>query len=267
MSDATAAEIVDLALRPKPELIVHRGSLPDTAEAVRDLLAASGQLFDRGLPVRVVRPADGGPPSAIPLTRHNVVIETHRLCQPMKQESGGRLVPVTLPERVAQYVSRYVRRMGPAAARWHQHRAAAVGERERTHGGRLRSRNGTVVSLCPHSKSAATNHLAPMPMRNCGDCAKPSARFLLPMRRDAGTPRSELRWSTSARRLAGTRAPFFVDLQTAVCRPSLPLAPGALYTAPEVSGAGSGKGLLVRATSHDCVWYLPSRIYDWQRPP
>ena len=41
---------------------------------------------------------------------------------------------------------------------------------------------------------------------------------------------------------------FLVDLQTAVCRPSLPLAPGALYTAPAVSGAGSGKGLLVRAT-------------------
>ena len=40
---------------------------------------------------------------------------------------------------------------------------------------------------------------------------------------------------------------FLLDLLTAVCRPSLPLAPGALFTAPEVSGAGSGKGLLVRA--------------------
>jgi hypothetical protein len=34
---------------------------------------------------------------------------------------------------------------------------------------------------------------------------------------------------------------------TAVCRPSLRLAPGFLATAPPVSGAGSGKGLLVRA--------------------
>ena len=112
MSDATAADIVDLALRPKPELIVHRGSLPDTAEALRDLLAASGRLFDRGVPVRIVRPADGGPPSAIPLTRHNVVMETHRLCQPVKEDSRGRLIPVTLPDRVAQYVSRYVWRVG-----------------------------------------------------------------------------------------------------------------------------------------------------------
>ena len=91
VSDATAADIVDLALRAKPELIVHRGSLPDTAETVRDLLAASGRLFDRGLPVRVVRPADGGPPSAIPLTRHNVVMETHRLCQPMQKDSRATL--------------------------------------------------------------------------------------------------------------------------------------------------------------------------------
>ena len=51
MRDATAAEIVDLALQ-KPELVIHGGSLPATAEALRDLLAASGKLFDRGLPVR-----------------------------------------------------------------------------------------------------------------------------------------------------------------------------------------------------------------------
>ena len=34
---------------------------------------------------------------------------------------------------------------------------------------------------------------------------------------------------------------------TAICRPSLWLAPGMLVVAPQVSGAGSGKGLLVRA--------------------
>jgi hypothetical protein len=40
---------------------------------------------------------------------------------------------------------------------------------------------------------------------------------------------------------------FLVALLTAVCRPSLWLAPGMLVTAPAVSKAGSGKGLLVRA--------------------
>ena len=40
---------------------------------------------------------------------------------------------------------------------------------------------------------------------------------------------------------------FLVGLLTAVCRPSLWLAPGLLVRAPEISGAGTGKGLLVRS--------------------
>jgi hypothetical protein len=40
---------------------------------------------------------------------------------------------------------------------------------------------------------------------------------------------------------------FLAALLTAICRPSLWLAPGFLAVAPQVSGAGTGKGLLVRA--------------------
>jgi hypothetical protein len=94
-----AAAIVDSALAPKPDLIVHSGDLPATAEALRDLFAASGKLFDRGMPVRVIKPADGGPPSATRLTKHNVVIEAHRLCQPVKYDAHGDRVEVTLPLR------------------------------------------------------------------------------------------------------------------------------------------------------------------------
>ena len=39
---------------------------------------------------------------------------------------------------------------------------------------------------------------------------------------------------------------FLVALLTAVCRPSLHLAPGVLLRAAPVSGAGAGKGLLAR---------------------
>jgi hypothetical protein len=42
---------------------------------------------------------------------------------------------------------------------------------------------------------------------------------------------------------------LILGLMTAVCRPSLALAPGLLITAPAISGAGSGKGLLARAVS------------------
>jgi hypothetical protein len=40
-----------------------------------------------------------------------------------------------------------------------------------------------------------------------------------------------------------------VGLLTAMCRPSLPLAPGLLVSAPSISGAGTGKGLLIRVIS------------------
>ena len=42
-------------------------------------------------------------------------------------------------------------------------------------------------------------------------------------------------------------AGFLCGLLTAVCRPSLHLAPGLCITAPDVTGSGAGKGLLVRA--------------------
>jgi hypothetical protein len=42
---------------------------------------------------------------------------------------------------------------------------------------------------------------------------------------------------------------FLTGLMTAVCRQSLRLAPGLLLNAPQISGAGSGKGLLARAIS------------------
>jgi hypothetical protein len=44
----------------------------------------------------------------------------------------------------------------------------------------------------------------------------------------------------------GDESSFLSVLLTAVCRPSLDFAPGALFTAAETSGAGSGKGKLAR---------------------
>jgi hypothetical protein len=51
----------------KPDLLVDAGDLPATARDVRDLLAESGCLFDRGVPVKVVSSPDGGPLTAFRL--------------------------------------------------------------------------------------------------------------------------------------------------------------------------------------------------------
>ena len=246
MRDGTAAEIVDLALRPKPELVIHAGNLPATAEALRDLLAASGKLFDRGLPVRVIRSADGGPPSAISLTKHNVVIEAHRLCQPVKVGSDGGRVAVTLPDRVAQmYLD--------MAGEWDLPALAGISTAPLLSvDGNVRAADGydSVTSLWCCSIPALR-----LPLR----VSRADAEAALSLLRHAfhtfafgDAPR---RWDAAlevevidiAEPPGRDESAFLVALLTAVCRPSLWLAPGMLVTAPAVSGAGSGKGLLVRA--------------------
>src|SRR5262249_46643927 len=68
----------------------------------RNLLAGRGYLFERDVPVKLVRSSDGGPMRALPLTANNVVIEVHLLCQPVKLNRQGELVAITLPDRVAR---------------------------------------------------------------------------------------------------------------------------------------------------------------------
>jgi hypothetical protein len=53
---------------------------------------------------------------------------------------------------------------------------------------------------------------------------------------------------------------FLCSLMTAVCRPSLWLAPGTVFRAPPMSGAGSGKGLLVRCINAIAFGRKPSAI-------
>src|SRR5262245_44357141 len=80
----------------KPVLLVDPGELPAVAEKLRNILVGSGTLFDRGVPVRIVNPADGGLPIATPLTSHGVVRAAHQVCRPQKNGEN-----TTLPDRVA----------------------------------------------------------------------------------------------------------------------------------------------------------------------
>ena len=247
MPDRTAAEIVDLALKTKPELIVHRGSLPETAEILRDLLATSGRLFDRGLPVRVVRPADGSPPSAIPLTRHNVVIEAHRLCQPVQVDRKGNLIPVTLPDRVAQM---YLDMFGE----WGLPPLMGISTAPLLSAdGSVRTADGYDPATKLWCRSVQTLKLLERPSFADAEEALRRLRHAFRTFPFADAARC---WDASlgvevvdiSNPPGRDESAFLLDLETAVSRPSLWPAPGALFTAPGVSGAGSGKGLLVRAT-------------------
>jgi hypothetical protein len=245
MRDRTAAEIVDLAVRTKPELIIHAGDLPATAEALRDLFAASGKLFDRGLPVRVIRAADGSLPSALPLTKHNVVMEAHRLCQPVKLGDGAA-IPVTLPDRVAQmYLD--------MAGEWNLLPLSGISTAP------LLSADGTARTAGGYDPATKlwccnipTLQLHPRPSRTDAEAALHVLRqafrtFPFGDGARCWDATLEVEVIDIAKPPGRDESAFLLGLLTGVCRTSLLLAPGMLFTAPEVSGAGSGKGLLVRA--------------------
>ena len=89
------------------DIIVHPGDLPKTARDVRDRLAKLPELFERsGAPVRVYSDADDRL-AMITLTEFDIVNVIHanfrvRQWRVPKDGSDGKLVPVTLPQRVAR---------------------------------------------------------------------------------------------------------------------------------------------------------------------
>ena len=86
-------------------------------EALRDLLAETGELYLRGrTPVALVRGANNQLYSRL-LTFNNVVMAAHRHCQPVKLDGEGNRTPITLPDRVAKmYLNLGERGVPPLAA-------------------------------------------------------------------------------------------------------------------------------------------------------
>jgi putative DNA primase/helicase len=239
----------------KPQLRVHYGDLSATALAVRDLLAGSGRLYDRGVPVRVVTPTDGGLPFASPLTKHGVVMETHALCEPVRIIGNGQLHPVTLPDRVAQMYLDMLHN-------WKLEPLAGISTAP------LLSADGGIRAATGYDPDTKLWCAYSLPLDipthpNLED----AQRALDLLRRTFRT----FPFADAARRSEQgvdvvylDEAPefdesaFLVALMTAVCRQSLWLSPGFLATAASVSGAGSGKGLLVRATCAIAYGLRPS---------
>lgn len=245
MPDGAAGFTVEDAA-DRPQLQVIGSDLPASARELRDLFAAKSSLYDRGgVVVKLAHPADGGPPVAIELTPNGVVCEAHRLCQPVTFRNDG-LVPITLYERVAKM---YLDLRGE----WRLPALDGVTTAP------VLADDGAILDRDGYDAAARLW------------CAKVPAIAVpdRPTREDAANALAWLRQAlrtfpfgdaprvmdvTGKVSVVDTRAHAGLDetaalagLLTAVCRPSLHLAPGLLVTAPPISGAGAGKGLLVRA--------------------
>ncbi len=234
--------------RDRPDLYLNGGDLPDTAAELAKRLAEVPHLFDRGGPARIAFDVQRGGMLAEPLGLHAVVNEAHRIARPWKYvPRGGELIPqpATLPERVA---SLYLAMRGEWGLRPLDGIAASPLLAE---DGGLRVVDGYDAGTRMWCERMPAIEVPETPNRDDAAAALLRLRLFLRSFAFADAPRVTL--PGEAVPVVDTSKPPGMDesaalvaLVTAVCRPSLRLAPGLVVHAPSYSGAGTGKGLLVR---------------------
>jgi len=174
------------------------------------------------------------------------VIEAHRHCQPVKVDEDGEYIPITLPDRVAQM---YLDMCGE----WDLPPLTGVSTSPLlSPDGSVRVADGYDPATGLWCCGVPSLRLPARPSRAGAEAALALLRQTFRTFPFADAPR---RWDLSlpvevvdlACSPGRDESAFLNALLTAVCRASLWLAPGLLLTAPAVSGAGTGKGLLARA--------------------
>jgi putative DNA primase/helicase len=231
----------------KPELVIDAADYPRAAREVRNLLASDPCIVERGTPMRVVK-TEKGRPKATPLTAEQIVIAVHRLCQPVKLAKNGSRVPTTLPIRVAhQYLA--------MSDEWNlQHLAGICTVPLLGSDGSVRAVDGYDRMTGLWCANVPTLRIPDFPDRADAEAALLRLRQTFQSFPFADSiRRSDSRLGFDVVDLdlppGHDESGFLVGLMTAVCRPNLPQAPGLLIRAPECSGSGTGKSLLVAAIS------------------
>ena len=237
-------------LGQKPRLLIEDCNPDRTIAALRDTLSAAGGLYDRGVPVRLAFDQIQRGTVAQVMTPDALVLMAHAVCRPYvlkaKQDGTVSEVNARLPRSFAvMYLDwRGEWRLAPLNGI-----ASAP----------LLQDDGTINSAEGHDPVSG------MWCENVPNLTLVSAR---PTKDDAAAALRLVRETFKTFCFADaetiddaaggvaivdtSKAPgrdessFLVALLTAVCRPSLHLAPGVLLRAPPMSGAGAGKGLLAR---------------------
>ena len=248
-----AEEVAASAAPPsdsKPRLLVESSSPDRTVSALRDRLCVTGRLYDRGVPVRLVIDQIERRTVAQIMTPDSLVLLAHEVCRPyalkMKQD-GVHEVDVRLPR---PFATMYLEWRGEwrlpllngiaSAPLLRDDGTIYCAEGYDPPSGMWLERVPDLVGLVPERPSRADAEAALLLVRTtfrtfCFADAQ--------MQYDAaaGVPVVAVT-ETPGRDETGLLA----GLLSAVCRPSLHLAPGFLFRAAPLSGAGAGKGLLAR---------------------
>jgi len=244
-----AAEEVDDSIADevseKPRLLVDKSNPHETVATLRDILADAGGLYDRGVPVRLAIDQTQNGIVVQMMTRSGVVLQAHQVCRPYSLKKGEE-VDVGLP---SWFALMYLDWQGE----WRLPPLRGIASAP------LLQDDGTIYSAEGYDRASGMW---------CEDV--PDLAGLVPERPTLGETQTAFRLiretfktfcfadaetldDPSGVTIVDTsKAPgrdesaFLIALLTAVCRPSLRLAPGVLLRAASVSGAGAGKGLLAR---------------------
>jgi hypothetical protein len=240
----------------RPTLVLRPESLPTTVNALADILAKSGQFFERGVPVQVIEPASGDMPVARELSVSSVVMQAHKFCRPQKY-NDTMLVDCTLPDRVGRLY------LDGKVGEWNLISLNGVTTTP------ILSDDGSIRTADGYDRASGLwCHAVPsvqVPDTPTEDDARDALWRLrdafktFPFADAATTPDESLGVDVLDLEHSPKNAEsaFLVGLMTAVCRPSLELAPGLVIRAAEYSGAGNGKGLLFRAICAIAFGYKP----------
>jgi len=235
----------------KPRLLVENCNPDQTVAALRDILASAGGLYDRGVPVRLAFDQIQHGTVAQMMTPDALVLRAHTVCRPyslkIKKDGTAEEVNTRLPRSLAVM---YLDWRGE----WRLPPLNGIASAP------LLQDDGTINSTQGYDSTTGMwcenvpdlNEVVPeQPTRDQAVSALGLIRetFKTFCFADAET----IDPATGGVATVDTSKPpgrdessFLVALLTAVCRPSLHLAPGVLLRAAPMSGAGSGKGLLAR---------------------
>ncbi|MGH6709132.1 MAG: hypothetical protein ACREEK_09195 [Bradyrhizobium sp.] len=255
-ADASASA-ASLGANDLPALLIDQSNLPAAAGGLAEFLANSSKLFQRGAAlVKLIETADGF--STLDLNVHDVVNHAHQVCRPVvKKIVRGEIVsePVTLPDRIARlYLNR--------------HDAWGVPHLDAICRAPILSNDGSIRIVRGYDKDTRfwctgveLLDIPERPSRKQAEAAlrnlrKPFASFPFADAQTIAGPSGQPIVDPS-RPPGIDETTYLVAVLTAVCRPSLPLAPGFIVRSPQYSGAGTGKGLLVRAASQIAFNFSP----------
>lgn len=235
--------------RGRVDLFVRSSDLPESADELAALLRDRPHIVDRGGPARLIHDPQRGGLVAELLTAHAVVNEAHLVARPWRyrRERDGSLTPeaITLPERLANLLLA----KGPEAGLRPLDGIASAPLL--ADDGSLRVAEGYDPLTRMWCERIPDVQVPPGPTRQDALAALRRLRILIRTFAFADAIRISLPGEpvpvVDVDQPAGAHeSAALVALLTAVCRPSLRLAPGVLIHAPAFSGAGTGKGLLVR---------------------